>query len=967
MKNNIIEKTLTENIRNLCNIFVFPTQMAADLWADRATLTCGVTAVSMERFVAWDDFKGKSIRTKQQSKTSIPSVMRNIFATKIIEENSENPFLKSLIVPEFASRSSGFVDWITSLLPSLSLWKKHFDSSKNEIDDEDSDLLELYNRYKNFLDSNNFFDPAWETPPFESDGNHYFIFFPEILSDYTEYKEILESTEDITQIHFDLDSADFNGSDGKKVFPDGIFYSNTRSELKNLSLRLRSLHEKNKIDWQEMCVSVPDIETYGSYITRDFKIYQIPFVMKNAKPLSSSGAGNFFSLVSECVSSDFAFESVKNLILNTSLPWKEEDVIQQVIEFGKNNNCITSFDYNGSHFNPWDESFKIFPSEERAKIFFEKLKKSTKELYKSESFSKLREAYFSFRESFFDMTKCTPESDRILSRCISELGALIDIEEAYPDAVSGLKEGSYFAFFVKLLDSVKYLAQTSELGVQILPYKTAACAPFKFHAVVDASQAGLSVVYKELSFLRDDKRRKILFGEDSSKDDPNVSEYFVRLYEMNSEIPVRFSCSSKTVSGYAQVSSYLKEISETEDNSEKACDFISEEKNWYLSEKGFPDVVSKAVKNGFEKWRRQQKTDGITANSENLTESEEMKSESRDAFFSNDGKLIISASTMKKFFKCPRELFFEKVTDLSEINNEAKLMKDFVMGNLNHKIFELYFSALLEKNVILGLDENGKLPEENVSILKNAVDEAIQSEIQTDSALKKDGHFYKNSILATELIKSSKASLFSDVLSSLTELTKCFSGCKVHSAENWYNYPAKNSEEYKTSESFIAGKIDLVLYDCENDELIIVDYKTSKSSFPKEKYANDWEADDETITKDADFQMPLYIKLLEYNNGKTPVKIQNTCFYSIKDKIVSGVTGTSDFKKSAGISSKTALCSREKFEATMKYLDDKISEFKSKILESDFALLKDSPDFEKCSKCNYKAVCRRTFNISKGN
>lgn len=966
MKNNIIEKILTENIRNLNSIFVFPTQMAADLWADRATLTCGVTAVSMDRFVAWDDFKGKSIRTKQQSKTSVPSVMRSIFATKLIEENSENPFLKSLIVPEFASRSSGFADWITSLLPSLSLWKKHFDSSKNEIDDEDSDLLEIYSRYKNFLDSHNFFDPAWETPPFESDGNHYFIFFPEILSDYTEYKEILETTEDITQIHFNLESAEFNGSDGQKVLPDGIFYSNTRSEIRNLSLRLRSLHEKDKIDWQEMCVSVPDIETYGPYIARDFKIYQIPFVLKNAKPLSSSGAGNFFSLVSDCVSEDYAFESVKNLITNTSLPWKEEDVIQQVIEFGKNNNCITSFDYNGSHFNPWDESFKIFPSEERAKIFFEKLKKYTKEFYKSDSFSKLREAYFSFRECFFDMSKCTPESDRILSRCISELGALIDIEEAFPDAVSGLKEGSYFAFFVKLLDTVKYLAQTSELGVQILPYKTSSCAPFKFHAVVDASQTGLSVVYKELSFLRDDKRRKILFGEDSSKDDPNVSEYFVRLYEMNSEIPVRFSCSSKTISGYAQVSSYLKEISETEDNSEKVRDFISEEKNWYLSESGFPETVSKIVKNGFEKWSGQQNEE-VPDGGDNLTENSEMKTESREAFFSNDGKLIISASTMKKFFKCPRELFFERVTDLTEVNNEAKLMKDFVMGNLNHKIFELYFKTLQKNNGVLALDENGMLPSENLNILKNAVDEAIQTEMQTDSALKKDGHFYKNSILATELIKSSQKSLFSDVLSSLTELTKCFSGCKIHSVENWYSYPEKNSSEYKNSESFITGKIDLVLYDCENDELIIIDYKNSGSSIPKEKYANDWKADDETITKDADFQMPLYIKLLEYNKGKTPVKIQNTCFYNIKDKSVSPVTGTSDFRTAAGISNKTPLCPREKFEATMKYLDDKISEFKSKILDSNFRISKDNPDFEKCTKCSYRAVCRRTFNISKGN
>ena len=76
---NIIEETLKANIKNVNNRFVFPTQMAADLWADRATLTCGVTAVAMERFMAWDDFKGNSIKSKQKNRKSIPSVMRTVF------------------------------------------------------------------------------------------------------------------------------------------------------------------------------------------------------------------------------------------------------------------------------------------------------------------------------------------------------------------------------------------------------------------------------------------------------------------------------------------------------------------------------------------------------------------------------------------------------------------------------------------------------------------------------------------------------------------------------------------------------------------------------------------------------------------------------------------------------------------------------------------------------------------------
>lgn len=103
--------------------------------------------------------------------------MRSIFISNLIELNAQKPFFKNLIVPEYAKSASGFTNWLTSLLPPLFTWKKHFQEANIQPDPEDLDLLELYRRYKEFLDSNNLFDPAWETPPFVPDGNHYFIFF----------------------------------------------------------------------------------------------------------------------------------------------------------------------------------------------------------------------------------------------------------------------------------------------------------------------------------------------------------------------------------------------------------------------------------------------------------------------------------------------------------------------------------------------------------------------------------------------------------------------------------------------------------------------------------------------------------------------------------------------------------------------------------------------------------------------
>ena len=932
---NIIEKTLKENVRNPDAYFVFATQTAADLWADRITETSEVHAVATERFIAWDTFKGESIRSQHQDKKAVPSAMRAIFTSQLIAENAAAPFLKSCIAPEYAKTASGFADWISSFLPGLSLWKKYFDLSKSAPDSEDKDLLVIYEKYRAFLEKHSLFDPAWETPPFSADGKHYFIFFPEILSDYAEYKKILEDAKsDITVIH--LPEKDGSPS------PSVDFFQDARTEVRNIALRLRSLHDDSNISWQNIAVHVPDMESYGAYIDRELELFQIPHVMRSAKALSATGAGNFFSQAKQCVSEGFSFSSVKKLLLNTELPWKDGESIRQLISFGKANNCICSFSYNEKNIDVWNESFRRNRSEKRAEDFYVSLREKLTRLTGAQTFSEIRERYFDFRETFFDMENCPEKSDRIISRCISELSALIDLEQEFPDC----RAPDCFSFFTKYLDGKAYLAQTEERGVQILPYKMGACAPFACHIIADASQSALSVVYKELSFLRDDKRKRIL-----NREDANVTEDFLRLYAMNSySQPVYCTASAKTFTGYAQASSYLIENNRTKESAEElhAGDFYFAEKKWFAGGADsrncpFPKKISISQKKSEARWEECQDKGNESKKSGGTAV---LSKKIQKIHFTESGKIRISETNLKRFYQCPRFWLQKTVSGLEQQNNEAELMDYFAMGNLYHKILELYCTELKKKNLPVHYEaEKNALNDNYRQILLQSIDNAIQIE--------------KNSFLAKELLKTTKTALSAEIEKTVIKFSQIFEGCIVHEMEKecFYEIPGKNY--------VCTGRIDCLLYDDSAAEFILVDFKTSSVPQPL-YYGNPHEPEENEEFELPDFQMPMYLYLLE--NQNPPVEAENCGFFSVKAGECTPVTGKTLFERVNAVSKKKnppEPVLQEQFAPTMQKFKECMELYAQKIAGYDFSVTHENQDFNTCNSCDFRAVCRRVFNISR--
>lgn len=904
MSQNLIGQTLVQNISRPENVFVFPTQIACDLWADWTIQNSAARAVAMERFIPWDDFKATAIRSEHQDKNSIPGEMRKIFAIQLIQENAKSPFLNSIIPQDYAKTAGAFANWIATMLSSLAIWKKYFDknSASNPIDDEDKDILEIYKRYQQFLDKYSLFDPAWEKPPFKADNKHYFVFFPEILTDYEEYRAILQECKDFITI------VSFEGDDGQPV-ADADFFTDSRTEIKNLAIKIREAHDKNKIEWDKIAVNVPDMESYGPYIDRELELYSIPHVVRSARPLSQTAGGSLFNLISECVNENFSFSSLKNLLLTIELPWADSELNDRLISFGQNNNCLCNFELNGSPLDIWEKTFDSILCDKSIISFYRNLKHALLKITGSKSFEEIRDNYFSFREKFFDMDKCSDFTDKIISRCIIELGGLIDLEKVFSEC----SIPDPYNFFVSLLDEKVYLEQANERGVQILPYKTGSSSPFDCHFIVDASQASTSIIYKSLSFLREDKRLKILGG--LAHEDPNVTRTFLRLYKMNSLAGTAyFSCAAKTFTGYSQTASDLTE----NDFTKNPPDFLnknsfSQEKDWYLEKGKFPESIYSIQQAGAQKW---------------LLANEHYEVDTSIAFDAVD-KIIktnrmrdgencsVSYSAMQAFFECPYKYCLNRILHIKELNQETDLMDRYSKGNLNHKVLELYFNYYKENHYLLPTADE-ILSKHNSIVIYDCLDKAINDD--------------ENSPMAKFLLNTTRVDLLQDITEAIQGICERFFDHYVYAVEENFTFkiPSLNA--------MCEGKVDLLLQDPTDGELILIDHKTSKAPAKAELYYSQL-PEGEILN----FQMPMYYFLLENTPDLPPLK--QTLFYKIKERKFT------EFKS-------------DNIKLELEYLQEKIKVFVQAV--SDGNILKQrAPKTADCYTCEYKALCRHTFNVGK--
>ncbi|MDR2717148.1 MAG: PD-(D/E)XK nuclease family protein [Treponema sp.] len=979
---NSVGTVLLENIDKPASLFVFPTNVAASRWADRLLrlrrqLNAGCT-IAMEKFIAWDTFKQNSIRSKMKDRQSVPAVLRKMFVSALIRENAElcgegkTPVFSSLIRAEWARQADAdsFAGWLTEMLPQLGAWfrqaaglpiaqiqeaaaKGAATHRAQGFTGDDSDLFTLALRYAQFLAQHGLFEPAWETPPFEDMGKECFIFFPESLSDFSEYRELLAASGHVKTI-----SAGDAETEQKPC--DIFFYANSRGEITEAALYILALHKNQNIPWDSISVSIPDNEDYGPYLLREFTNRNIPCIKQSGKPLVLYPAGQFFTALAGCTSADFSFASVKELLLNQHLPWKDNDSIQALIEFGIKNNCITSWteEKDGGEIavNVWEDAFAhpFGGIKTQTRRFFEDLKQRVNALCRAASFAEIRKQYFAFREHFFDMEKILSETDIVLSRCISELTYLVEIEKSFPD----VRVPNHYAFFTGYLREVTYLAQQSSSGVAILPYRTAAPAPFDCHIILGASQSSLSAVFSPLAFLPKSKREK--WGIT----DNDASLTFIKLHRLNSRLPTAFFCSEQTFSGYTIPHSALNAPAKPRQRYGGACeggddpqfsaqfaaDLYRDESNFYASlqsaaqtETAIPPELHQNQKQGFEKWQSRRQYANDTNNI--VTPDHPLLRTIRDRFcYSKEykDKFSVSSSSLAPYFQCPLIWIFSRVLHLENVEAETGLMASNISGDVYHAVLNLFLNEIKQTGDVIATpiisgDEKKpalQLPEYYSKLLAEKIETVFESFPRLPA-----GEYQIMSMLTARLLRAQKPLFFSRLKDFLAEFIFYFAGFKVIATEENYSLPKDNY--------FLNGRIDCILEDTRgdsphNNSLAIVDFKTK------------YKVEEGLVN----FQLPLYLRLAE-DKYKKDVHIAS--FFSIIDTKPLVLFGDLEGKKNEN---DCIMHGSGRYNEIMNEFDQNAERFAQEISSGAFSLSPPHP--EQCQDCEYNKVCRTLYRVYQG-
>ncbi|AEJ18236.1 PD-(D/E)XK nuclease family protein [Gracilinema caldarium] len=952
MGKSSLQELLYSYLDNRNAVFVFPSAVPAQFWARRL---CETTQkpVALERFIAWDEFKEQCLSAHQSEKRPANSLIRMLFTSHLLEENAKEatsgtPLFAELLPPSYASDYTPFIGHISSMLPSLKIIIERTSEITFKTDTYIRDLRILFHRYSDFLASHNLYEPDWIRSPFQDHGRHWILILPDLTDDWESYENELSSQQSVfifmvkdIQIDEHLHAVNRVSICGStlekspeesyertsnlliKIKQSLLQFPSWREEIRYVANLLAQLVHSKTLSIEEIVLSIPNLENYAEELSLECKLRGIPISIRQGKALTDQSGGRLFPLLQDCYQTHWSYRAMKNLLTDQSLPWKEPQLIQQLLNFGLEYRCLSGYKNNNRITDVWLETFKHILEANIGtpfsiidlKQFYQQLQRDISDVVNAHNFTELRTKLILFAGNHFDRERINPDTDKVYARAMEELARLIETEEHLADCSTG----KAFPLFLAHLKTTTYVYQSDIEGIAVYPYRVAAGIAPTLHIVMNVTQDGASVIVDPAPFLREDRKKSL---ECVSRD---RSKAFIDAYSLSSIIV--YTAPDRGVTGHTIPHQALTSENQIQCKGETEAPLLKD--SYRLEELGTGLEASAPYTIQQLAWKRSQQSYRPYVLSQDIRKAPIDEAVLRDTMYTRlttkRDPNHISPTDINQFITCPHQWLLTRGLAIREPQLEIETIGQKEIGILYHAILEAFFNHLQETP---GRRIRASEIENYNRILKTIIKDKIADQQNEEGA-------FQESVYEM-LFQRIKENLIIYLTNEIPTLDSCsVLGSEYHLRRH-----------YPELDIYLAGTADLILMDTEG-QLIIIDFKTNNAPKKRELWLD-------SSGMVSNFQIAAYIKMAEQQLKTT---VSRAAFYSIEQRMnVKVIDPEGPSKKNTILPVK-----RTDYEPVLTKLDETLA------LMVDYLKIGNYPVVHPanrgiCTSCPVKAVCRINFS-----
>ena len=909
---NAIENLIKEKGRDFNYCFVFPSYISQKICFRKALDITGLPTVPSELYINWKTFIQEHVCMSKNAKP-VTDAARQLYAEYITDKNAklsmkEQGLFKSLVPIEYANEGINFATWISSILPNLNYFL-----DRDSLDKELHDLHTLSLDYSKFLQKNNLYEPKWEGKAFNNDDKKYIIIYPELINDFYEYENFLKQYPQIELFHI-------NTENKTPVLRE---FENTRLEIKYVISEIEELILEKKVPIEDIALSVADIDNLKAHIIKECEMRGIPIDLYSRESLSKNGFCNFFEAIKNIIETHYSFESIKQLFLNPSVIWKEQEVINNLLEFGIKHNCAYSWEEGGKWNNIWKDAYYSKSLHEEKEVIamdmFKDMKKKIENIYYATSFTKMKQ---NIKEFFHDymIEKEIFEITKNQKQKLAVFKIIRDLCETESNLNFYFNEAKInrYKFFLSLLNKKQINFEVNERGLSVFQYGVSIATPYKYHFIINMNQNNGSIVTGNFRFLRDDKRIDMNIKE------VDLTKLIIASYSDVENLYCSYS--KKLYRGYAIAHSEFKNVQSIKEYHVE--DSFYNEECYFMEKNSKLKKIYQTQAEGLKKAKHFDEMDKFSHLDEPYSQKLQPLFETIKKIQYAEECLRVSATDLNDFFtNCPTKFFMSKILKIKPIDFKARMSDQYMIGNMYHSILEKLYKKIMHSNEVFNKEN---LNVDYLMFLEEAFSDVFFTYAKIYGPLSKP--FME--VMKKQIIK---------VIKNVLTLDASY-------FDRYTQYAIEGEYQFLEDNILYFGKIDRVIKD--GDGFVVLDYKTWNPE-------TDVEVEDNVLK---DYQIPFYVLLLEtIENQKNQVqethhKVKAAYFVELLENDINRVIKSETIQDG-----KRKGKTREEFQENIEILKQSVKDFYERITNADFTAR--DRTWKKCSKCKFKRICRTTFNV----